>query len=154
MKLEIGGVCPDFTCYDSQNNSISRDSLKDKKVILFFYPKNFTPGCTKEVCDFRDKYNDIIANGYTVFGVSKSTPEGHKKFKESFKLPFELLADQTGEVCQAFGVWQEKSMFGKKYMGINRSTFIIDEKGNIINIWSKVSVPKHLNEVLKWISSN
>ena len=117
--------------------------------MLYFYPKDDTPGCTAEACAFRDSLPDFSKIRATVVGVSKDSVASHDKFKTKFKLPFPLASDDDGKVCEAYGAWVEKSMFGKKYMGIERSTFLIDEKGVVRNIWSKVKVDGHAGEVLK-----
>ncbi|MGA8691209.1 MAG: thioredoxin-dependent thiol peroxidase [Methyloceanibacter sp.] len=149
MSLKVGDKAPDFTLPTDGGGKVSLKALKGKKVVLYFYPKDDTPGCTAEACAFRDSLPDFSKIRATVVGVSKDSVASHDKFKTKFKLPFPLASDDDGKVCEAYGAWVEKSMFGKKYMGIERSTFLIDEKGVVRNIWSKVKVDGHAGEVLK-----
>ena len=125
-----------------------------KKVILYFYPKDSTPGCTSESIDFSNKHSDFLQNGSVVFGISKDGLKSHEKFKAKHQMPFELIADIDKQLCNYFGVLKEKSMFGKKYMGIERSTFVIDERGKLAKAWHKVKVSGHVDEVLAYIQSN
>lgn len=143
-----------FSALTNESNTFTEQNLIGNKTILFFYPKDLTPGCTKEACEFRDVFNEITSLGYKIYGVSKDDIESHNKFIDKHALPFELIADTNGHLCSAFGAWQEKSMFGKKYMGIVRSTFIIGEAGDVLKKWPKVSVTNHVKEVLAWIKSN
>ena len=147
--LKVGKVAPKFTAIDDSGEKVSLASLKGKTVVLYFYPKDDTPGCTKEACDFRDSFTRLKKEGVVVLGVSKDSVKSHLKFKEKYKLPFQLLADEDGKLCQAYGVWKEKSMYGRKYMGIERSTFIIDSSGKIAKIFEKVSVTGHVDEILE-----
>jgi peroxiredoxin Q/BCP len=149
MSLKVGDKAPDFTLPTDGGGKVSLKALKGKKVVLYFYPKDDTPGCTAEACAFRDSLPDFSKIRATVVGVSKDSVASHDKFKTKFKLPFPLASDDDGKVCEAYGAWVEKSMFGKKYMGIERSTFLIDEKGVVRNIWGKVKVDGHAGEVLK-----
>jgi peroxiredoxin Q/BCP len=149
MSLKVGDKAPDFTLPTDGGGKVSLKALKGKKVVLYFYPKDDTPGCTAEACAFRDSLPDFSKIRATVVGVSKDSVASHDKFKTKFKLPFPLASDNDGKVCEAYGAWVEKSMFGKKYMGIERSTFLIDEKGVVRNIWGKVKVDGHAGEVLK-----
>jgi len=129
-------------------------SLKDflgQKVILYFYPKDMTSGCTQEACDFRDSFPKFEKINAVVLGISKDALKLHKKFQEKYNLPFNLLSDESGEVCEKYDVWKEKSMYGKKYMGIERTTFLIDESGKIIKIFRKVKVKGHINEILEFL---
>ena len=144
----------DFSACTNNNGIINEKSFLGKKTILFFYPKDMTPGCTKEACGFRDAYDEIISHGYNIYGVSKDSVASHNKFIAKHNLPFELISDDKNQLCSAFNVWQEKSMFGKKYMGIVRSTFIINDAGLIIKSWPKVSVTNHVSEVLAWIKTS
>ncbi len=147
MKIEEGKKAPAFT---AQSDDLGKLSLKDflgKKVILYFYPKDMTSGCTQEACDFRDQYSRFKKSGIEVIGVSKDSVESHQKFRAKYKLPFPLLADEDQKLSKAFGVWKEKSLYGRKYMGIERTTFIINEKGKIEKIFPKVKVNGHVNEV-------
>jgi len=145
--LKIGDVAPDFKLpCDTGEFFHLRDHI-NVPLILYFYPKDMTSGCTQEACDFRDAL--LHATGLNVVGISRDSVKSHQKFKEKYSLSFPLLADEEGEVCQSYGVWVEKSMYGKKYFGIERSTFLIGTDGLIKNIWRKVSVKNHVAEVLK-----
>ena len=148
MSLEIGDKAPDFTMPTDGDGTVSLKALKGKSVILYFYPKDDTSGCTKEACGFRDSLPDFSKTGATVIGVSKDTVASHDKFKKKYKLPFALASDEDIAVAKRYGVWVEKSMYGKQYMGIERSTFLIDGKGIIRNVWRKVKVAGHAEEVL------
>ena len=149
MSLEIGDKAPGFTLPANGGGRISLTDFKGKPVVLYFYPKDDTPGCTAEACAFRDQLPDFSKLKTAVIGVSRDTAASHDKFKTKYKLPFPLAADEDGKVCEAYGVWAEKSMYGKKYMGIERSTFLIDGKGVIRGLWRKVKVPGHVDEVLE-----
>lgn len=148
MSLHIGDQAPDFTLPTDSNENITLHHLRGKKVILYFYPKDDTPGCTKEACDFRDALSEFTANDAIILGISKDSPIRHAKFKQKYALPFTLLADENSEVCKAYGVINKKSSFGRTYFGIERSTFLIDEKSVIRAIWRKVKVPGHIQQVL------
>ncbi len=149
MTLNIGDMAPDFTLpTDVENKEVTLSKLRGKKVVLYFYPKDNTPGCTKEACDFRDNFAALKKQGVEVFGISKDSVKSHTKFKEKYSLPFTLLVDANADVCEAYGVVNKKSLFGKTFLGIERSTFLIDEKGAIIAIWRKVKVPGHVEQVL------
>jgi len=149
MTLNIGDMAPDFTLpTDMENKDITLSKLRGKKVVLYFYPKDNTPGCTKESCDFRDNYSLFQQQGAEVFGISKDSTKSHMKFREKYSLPFTLLVDANADVCEAYGVINKKSLFGKTFLGIQRSTFLIDEKGIIRAIWRKVKVPGHVEQVL------
>ncbi|SKC84319.1 thioredoxin-dependent thiol peroxidase [Maledivibacter halophilus] len=147
--LKIGDKAPDFTLKNEENQDIALSDFKGKKVVLYFYPKDNTPGCTKEACSFRDVYDDILEAGAVVIGISKDSVKAHKKFKDKYELPFYLLSDPEHEVIESYGVWQEKKMFGKVYMGIVRSTFIIDKDGIIEKVYPKVKPNEHGEEILK-----
>ena len=151
MILSIGDTAPDFTLPTDTDSSITLSALRGKKVIVYFYPKDATPGCTAEACSFRDEKPHFDKKNVIIIGISKDSVKNHKKFKEKEQLNFTLASDETGHVCEAYGVWKEKSMYGKTYFGIERSTFLIDEAGKIKAIWRKVSVPDHTDEVLKSI---
>jgi len=127
--------------------TVTRDSLAGKNVVLYFYPKDDTPGCTKEACDFRDAFPQFGKLDAVVIGVSPDNLESHRKFKEKFQLPYRLLSDEGHRVADSFGVWKEKSMYGRKYMGIERTTVIMDRKGRVVRIFPKVKVPGHAAEV-------
>jgi len=147
--LKVGQKAPDFTVMDDKGEKVKLADLKGKKVVLYFYPKDDTPGCTKEACAFRDGIDKIKKRGAVVLGVSADSVESHKKFKSKFDLNFPLLADGDRKMIEAYGVWKEKSMYGKKYMGIERTTFVIDESGKIAHIFPKVKVDQHYDEVLE-----
>jgi peroxiredoxin Q/BCP len=148
MTLHIGDKAPDFALQSDLNKTVSLESLRGKKIILYFYPKDDTPGCTREACDFRDNLAQFAHENTEIIGVSKDKPERHQKFKEKYQLPFMLLADINGDVCEAYGVLDKKSLFGKTFLGITRSTFLIDEQGIIRAIWRKVKVTGHTQQVL------
>lgn len=148
MELKQGDQAPDFTSTDQNGNSVSLSDYKGKKVILYFYPKDSTPGCTAEACDFRDNYQGLAAKGIEVLGVSADDEKSHQKFIHKFNLPFTLLADTDHQIVNAYGVWAEKNMYGRKYMGINRTTFIIDEHGKIAHILTKVDTANATAQVL------
>lgn len=148
MTLQIGDQAPDFTLTTDDDKKITLSNLHGKKIVLYFYPKDNTPGCTKEACDFRDQFPAFEGKGVEVLGISLDNPKSHTKFKQKYNLPFTLLADENAEVCVAYGVINKKSIFGKTFLGITRSTFLIDEKGIIRGIWRKVKVPGHVEQVL------
>ena len=148
MSLEVGDKAPDFTLAADGGGKVSLKALKGKTVVLYFYPKDDTPGCTAEACAFRDQLPDFSKVKAAVVGISRDSVASHDKFKKKFKLPFPLASDAGGKVCEAYGAWGEKSMYGKKYMGIERSTFLIDEKGVVKGAWRKVKVPGHVEAVL------
>jgi len=147
--LKPGDKAPDFTLVADDGHNVSLKDLKGKKVVLYFYPKDDTSGCTKEACDFRDNIKVFQKKNTVVIGISKDNTKSHQKFKKKFDLPFTLLSDENLDMLKAYGVWQEKSMYGRKYMGIVRTTFVIDEKGKILKAYNKVNVEGHINEVLQ-----
>ncbi len=149
MTLEAGDKAPDFTMATDGGGSVSLSGLKGKKVVLYFYPKDDTPGCTKEACGFRDNLPDFSGLDAEIIGVSKDSVAKHDKFKAKYDLPFTLASDEDGSVCEAYGTWVEKSMYGKKYMGIDRATFLIDAEGKLARVWRKVKVKGHVEEVLE-----
>lgn len=149
-----GDKAPDFQSCLPDGTSLSLSSLKGQKVILYFYPKDNTPGCTKEACDFRDSWEVFQKQNVIVLGVSKDTQKSHQRFKSLFSLPFYLLSDTDGELSKIYGTWVEKSMFGKKYFGMERATFFIDEEGIIRKVWHNVKVLGHVNQVLHALSSS
>jgi thioredoxin-dependent peroxiredoxin len=151
MSLEPGAKAPDFTLPTDGGGTVSLAKLKGKRVVLYFYPKDDTPGCTKEACAFRDEFADYKKAGAVILGVSPDDSTTHAKFAKKFDLPFPLLADHEKQVCEAYGVWKEKSMYGKKYMGVERTTFVIDKKGIVAKIFPKVKVDGHSAEVLEAI---
>ncbi|EKD72344.1 MAG: Redoxin [uncultured bacterium] len=152
MTLSIGDRAPEFTLLSDQNQSVTLKSLRGKKIILYFYPKDNTPGCTREACDFRDSFARFASHDTIIIGISKDSPTKHQKFKEKYALPFTLLADETGATCQAYGVIDKKNLFGNTFLGIQRSTFLIDEQGIIRAIWRKVKVNGHIEQLLKEFS--
>ena len=149
MSVSVGDKAPDFTMATDGNGSVSLSKLRGKPVVLYFYPKDDTSGCTAEACGFRDTFPDYGKTGAAVIGVSRDSVASHDKFKKKHDLPFILASDADGKVTEKYGVWVEKSMYGRKYMGIDRSTFLIDKDGVVRNIWHKVKVPGHVAEVLK-----
>lgn len=151
--LKAGNKAPQFTLKDQSGKSVSLKDFLGKQVVLYFYPKDDTPGCTKEACNFRDDFDEIKKENAVILGVSADSEVRHKKFIEKYKLQFALLSDENKKVLEKYGVWQEKSMYGRKYMGIVRSTFIIDEKGKLKKIFPKVKVTNHNIEVLEALRS-
>jgi peroxiredoxin Q/BCP len=149
MSVEVGDKAPDFSLPADGGGKVSLKELRGKTVVLYFYPRDDTPGCTAEACAFRDSLPDFSKVKAQVVGISRDSVASHDKFKRKFKLSFPLVSDEDGKVTEAYGVWVEKSMYGKKYMGIERATFLIDAKGMIRNIWRKVKVPGHAEQVLK-----
>ena len=147
--LKEGDKAPAFTTKDQDGKTVKLSDYKGKRVVLYFYPKDDTPGCTKEACSFRDADDVYNKKGIKVFGVSTDNEKSHQKFISKFQLPFDLLADTEKEIVEKYGVWGEKSMYGKKYMGTFRKTFLIGEDGKIAKIFDKVDVEKHADEVLK-----
>ena len=147
--LKESDKAPNFTAKDQDGNTVKLSDLKGKRVVLYFYPKDDTPGCTKEACSFRDAHDVYADNGIKVLGVSIDDEKSHQKFITKYKLPFALLADTDKKIVNDYGVWGEKSMYGKKYMGTNRKTFLIDENGKIAKIFDKVKVSEHADEVLE-----
>lgn len=145
---DIGDKAPNFSAATDSGGEVSLKDFAGRKVVLYFYPKDDTPGCTKEACGFRDALPDFTGADAVILGVSKDSPANHDKFKAKYELPFTLVSDEDGKICEAYGTWVEKSMYGRKYMGIDRATFLIDEKGQIREIWRKVKVPGHVEKVL------
>lgn len=147
--LEIGNIAPDFTLPTDGEGEITLSDLKGQKVVLYFYPKDDTPGCTKESCAFNDNLSALNKLNTAVIGASKCSVTKHDKFKAKYGLTFPLVSDENGDVCEQYGVWKEKNMYGKKFMGIERSTFLIDEDGKIEQIWRKVKVDGHVDAVIE-----
>ena len=150
MSVTVGHAAPAFSML-TESGSVSLSELKGKKVVLYFYPKDDTSGCTSEAQGFKDDYADFVKLGVVIIGVSKDSVARHVKFKTKYDLPFALGSDESGAVCEAYDVWKEKSMYGRKYMGIERSTFLIDESGVLLQHWPKVKVTGHSKAVLKAI---
>jgi peroxiredoxin Q/BCP len=148
MSVKPGDKAPDFTLATDGDGKVTLSKLKGKKVILYFYPKDDTSGCTAEACGFRDNLPKFGRTDATVIGISRDSVVSHDRFKKKYDLPFMLASDEEGKVCEAYGTWVEKSMYGRKYMGIERATFLIDPKGIVRNVWRKVKVPGHVEEVL------
>ncbi len=148
MKLTIGDTAPDFESRDHAGNPIRLSDYRGQKVVLYFYPKDDTTGCTAQACNLRDNYAELRAAGYQVLGVSVDPEKSHQKFIAKYELPFTLVADTDKTVVEAYGVWVEKSMYGRKYMGAARTTFLIDEAGIITNIIEKVDTKKHIYQIL------
>lgn len=145
---EAGKKAPKFKCEDQNGNIRTLEEFKGKKLVLYFYPQDDTPTCTKEACDLRDNYKRLMKAGYSILGVSPDKAAKHQKFIAKYKLPFDLLSDIDHTVIQAYGVWGEKMMFGRKYMGVIRTTFIINEKGVIEEVISKVEAANHSAQIL------
>ena len=146
--MKVGQKAPEFSVVDDSGKTVKLSDFKGKKVVLYFYPKDDTPGCTKEACNFRDGITEIKKQGAVVLGVSADSAESHKKFKTKFDLNFQLLADTDKKIVESYEVWKEKSMYGKKYMGIERTTYLIGEDGKVTHIFPKVKVDEHYDEVL------
>ncbi len=148
MALSIGAKAPEFSVADQDGNIVKLSKLKGQKVVLFFYPKDMTPGCTAEACNLRDNYKLLLKHGYQVFGVSTDSEKSHQKFIAKEKLPFSLLADTDKKLHESYGTWVEKSMYGRKYMGTARTTFIINESGIVEDIIEKVDTKNHTDQIL------
>ncbi len=146
--LQEGTIAPDFTLLTDGGGEVTLSDYRGKKVVLYFYPKDDTPGCTTEACNFRDDHSQIVAAGAAVLGVSPDSVKSHNKFKLKYQLPFALLSDPDHRVAEMYGAWGEKKMYGKSYMGILRSTFVIDEEGKILKVFPKVEPREHSQEVL------
>lgn len=148
MSLHIGDPAPDFTSTDQNGQPLKLSDYRGKKVVLYFYPKDNTPGCTAQACSLRDNYSDLRAAGYEVLGVSVDDQKSHQKFISKFELPFTLVADTDMKVAEAYDVWKEKSMYGRTYMGTVRTTFLIDENSMITDIINKVDTKNHAKQIL------
>jgi peroxiredoxin Q/BCP len=146
--LKIGDKAPPFTLESDSGEKVSLKDFKGRRVVLYFYPKDLTPGCTQEACDFRDSLSQFKKKKVVVLGVSRDPVARHAKFRDKYELSFPLLSDEDGEVCQAYGVWKEKSLYGRKFMGIERTTFVIDANGKIEALYGKVKVKGHAKAVL------
>ena len=152
-ELKVGDKAPQFTLPSGDGKNLSLKDFRGKKVVLYFYPKDDTPGCTSEACSFRDNLGRVKRKGAVVLGISADSVDSHKKFIKKYDLPFPLLSDESKEILKAYDVWKQKSFMGRKFMGIERTTFIIDEEGNILRIFSKVKVEGHTDDVLDALSS-
>lgn len=148
MSIEIGQIVPDFTLPGSGGKDVSLSDFRGKKVVIYFYPKDMTPGCTQESCDFRDYNGEFKQLNTEVIGISPDDLASHDKFIAKHELPFLLLADTDQKVCELFDVWKLKKMYGKEFYGVERSTFLIDEEGKLAKEWRKVKVENHVQEVL------
>ena len=147
--LQVGKRAPAFNLESDSGKKVSLTSLRGKRVVLYFYPKDDTPGCTQESCDFRDNLSRVEAQGAVVFGVSKDSVSSHQKFKEKFSLPFPLLSDPSHAMLEKYGVWKEKKLYGRSYMGVERTTVIIDENGKVAHIFPKVKVMGHVANIIE-----
>jgi peroxiredoxin Q/BCP len=147
--LKIGDKAPEFTGIDHNGNEISLNKFKGKKLVLYFYPKDNTPGCTAEACDLRDNYQRFIAEGYEVVGVSKDSTKSHQKFIDKHELPFPLISDESKEIQKMYDAWGKKKMMGREYEGTLRKTFVIDEEGTIMDIIEKVKTKEHSSQILQ-----
>ena len=146
---KVGSAAPAFSSTDANGEALRLKDLRGQRVVLYFYPKDDTPGCTKEACSFRDSFSEFKKRGITVLGVSPDSEASHKKFAAKYKLPFTLVADKDHVIADAYGVYGEKKFMGRTYMGVNRTTFLIDEKGKIKKIFEKVKPDEHAKEVLE-----
>jgi peroxiredoxin Q/BCP len=149
MTVDVGDPAPDFSKPRDGGGTLSLADLKGRPTVIYFYPKDDTPGCTKEACGFRDAWTEVTDAGINVVGVSKDSASSHDKFKAKYELPFPLISDADTDLAQAFGVWKEKNMYGKKTMGVERSTFLLDAEGVIRKVWRKVRVDGHVDKVLE-----
>ena len=149
MTLEIGHPAPDFSAPNQHGDTVSLSDFRGKKIVLYFYPKDDTPGCTAQSCNLRDNYSELQQAGYEVIGISGDGVKSHDKFATKYELPFTLVADEDKAINEAYGVWKEKSMYGRKYMGTARTTFVIDEEGIITDIIEKVKTKEHTAQILK-----
>lgn len=154
MTVETGQVAPDFICEASNGKKVKLSDFRGKNVVLYFYPKDMTPGCTTQACDFRDHHKNFEQLDAIILGVSPDPLDRHDKFIEKHGLPFLLLADEDHQVAENYGVWKLKKNFGKEYMGIERSTFIINKEGNLVKAWRKVKVKNHVAEALQFIKDH
>ncbi|HVX84716.1 MAG TPA: thioredoxin-dependent thiol peroxidase [Phycisphaerae bacterium] len=153
MGIEAGQAAPEFALDSTTGRTISLKDLRGKKVVLYFYPKDDTPGCTREACNFRDAFADFEKSNAVILGVSPDDVSSHHDFKKKFNLPFPLLADPDHKIADAYGVWKEKTNYGKSYMGIERTTFVIDTHGQVATVFPKVKVDEHQVEVLKAVEA-
>ncbi|TWU20988.1 putative peroxiredoxin bcp [Novipirellula galeiformis] len=150
--IEPGTKAPAFTLKDDAGNKVKLADLKGKIVVLYFYPRDDTPGCTKEACNFRDQYSTLKQLGVELFGISTDTAESHVKFREKYSLPFPLLVDEDHAMSEKYGAWREKNMYGKKSMGIQRSTYLIDANGKVAKLWKRVKVDGHDAQVIEAVN--
>jgi Peroxiredoxin len=148
---DVGDKAPAFSLEDQSGKTVKLSDFKGKKVVLYFYPKDDTPGCTREACAFRDEHSALLKSGAVVLGISPDSEASHARFAGKYKLPFPLLADTDHGISEKYGAWGEKSMYGRKFMGITRSTFLVDGSGKVARVWPKVKVDGHVDEVLEAI---
>lgn len=149
MELAVGDIAPEFILLSTEGREIRLKDFRGKKVVLYFYPKDDTPGCTKEACSFRDNLARVRRKGAEILGVSADSVASHERFTKKFELPFPLLSDEKKDVLKSYGVWKQKTFMGKKYMGIERTTFIIDETGKVAHIFNQVKVDGHTDAVME-----
>jgi thioredoxin-dependent peroxiredoxin len=147
-KLKVGDKVPEFQGKDENGNTVKSSDYKGKKLIVYFYPKDMTPGCTNQACNLRENYESLKSKGFEILGVSADSEARHQKFIEKYNLPFQLIADTEKEVINQFGVWGPKKFMGKEYEGINRTTFVIDEEGKIVSIIDKVKTKDHTQQII------
>ncbi len=148
MALEVGNSIPDFKTTNQKGEIITNNDLSKGKTVLYFYPKDDTPGCTAQACNLRDNYDALLKDGFTIYGISPDGEKKHQKFIEKYDLPFDLLVDEDHSIAEAFGVWVEKNMYGRKYMGIARTTFVIDDSGTITEVIAKVKTKDHTAQLM------
>ena len=153
MSVEEGKKAPDFSATTDSGKTLNLSDLRGKPVVLYFYPKDDTSGCTAEACGFRDSLPNFAKVKAAVIGVSKDSVERHDKFKRKYGLTFPLVSDENGKICEKYGTWVEKSLYGRKYMGIERATFLIDKAGTVAKVWSKVKVRGHVDDVLQAVKA-
>lgn len=151
--LQAGQKAPDFNLLNEKGENVTLADFKNKKVVLYFYPKDDTPGCTTQACSYRDHFNEFVSRGYQIIGVSKDDLKSHQKFLEKYELNFTLLSDPDTTVIQEYGCWKEKSLYGKKYMGTARTTFVLDEEGMILKVFENVDPKADVSQVLDFIDS-
>jgi peroxiredoxin Q/BCP len=151
---QAGEMAPDFELPDAEGNQVSLAGLRGQKVIVYFYPKDDTPGCTTEACGFRDTWQELREQGVVILGISRDTPKSHAKFARKYGLPFTLLSDEGGVVAQRYGVWVQKSMYGKQYMSMARTTFFIRPNGKIGHVWQQVKAEGHAERLLEYVEKN
>lgn len=154
MPVKLNATAPAFKGVDQNNETIASKDLKGQWYVLYFYPKDNTSGCTKQACDFRDSMSSLTTLGVKVIGVSPDSIKSHQKFINDHELNFSLISDEDKSICEKYGVWVQKSMYGRSYMGVERSTFIIDPDGKIKQIYSKVKVPGHVEAVMEWLKEH
>lgn len=152
--LEVGQAAPAFTGVDQNGKKVSLNDFKGKKVVLYFYPEDDTPGCTAQACNLRDNYALLKQNGFEILGVSPDNTASHQKFESKYNLPFTLLADPEHDIINKYGVWGEKNLYGNKFMGVLRTTFVIDEEGKIVKIFKRPKTQEHAEEILEKVKPN